>query len=765
MTNFLSCINTTISVLISVCFLLKPAFSTEALITTGDTVGPRFALVLSGGGAKGLAQIGVLKALEESGLRPDLIVGTSMGALIGTLYAAGYSPQAIDSLVRTVQWDGIYNNIINRRKLFVSQKSEPRNYLLELRFNHNFQPSLFSQSYGQQFYDFLTPMLVDAQSRSNGNFDSLRIPVRIVATDLLTGEKVVFSEGNLVTAIRASCSIPFIFSPVEMDNMLLVDGGLSSNIPIQTALDENARFTVAVDVTAPLWTKTDLDNPIRMVNQIIAIGITHQKVQEKSLADILITPDLKWFKNTDFENIDSLISAGYQATIDHIAQIKDRLEITADTSYQRKDFQSVNPAIVKKITISGNKTTSNRLIRTAAVIKIGDTLSSDLLQKSLSSLYSTELFEYINLEVDNTGNLKIIITEKQHWRMRLGLRFDEFHLGEGFIEPAYENLFGLGINTNLHIHLGMRREKYALEFKDNQLFTSNFSNTLNLQFFSSRERIVQREIYRSFDGTTPDTIRLQERTLRKSGINGLIGTQIGRWSHLCAGVRLERFRIQQSDQSAIKDLLGLGLKQTHPFFVLKLIIDTMDKFPFPTTGAKHYLTAGVTGKKESSITVHSSLGRYFTFASRHTFFPQLRFCWANRALSEIEQVSLGGAVTEERFSDISVFNNIPFTGLPPLAFPGDILGLCHLDYRIQIQRNFYAQLIADWGYTWQAQNFHYKTAVEDFARNALMGLGVAFIYETRIGPFRFGYGQLLNDLKQIDVESKPQFYFSAGHDF
>ncbi len=758
-------LNAIICALLSISILLTPVFSTETPVFTGNTASPQFALVLSGGGAKGLAQIGVLKALEEAGLKPDLIVGTSMGALIGTLYAAGYSPQSIDSMVKTVQWNDIYSNIINRKNLFVSQKSEPRNYLLELRFDHNFKPSLLSQSYGQQFYDILIPMLADAQLRSNGNFDSLRIPVRIIATDLLTGKKVVFSKGNLVTAIRASCSIPLLFSPVELDNMLLVDGGLSSNIPTQTALKENAKFTVAVDVTAPLWTKADLENPIRLVDQIIAIGITHQKIQEKNLADVLITPELNSFKNTDFENIDTMISAGYQATVAQLDLIKEKLSNIQNTSYQKKKHQPVNPAIIKNIIISGNKNTSTRLIKTAAVIKIGDTLSTDLLQKCLSSLYSTELFEYINLEMDNAGNLKIIVTERQHWRLRLGLRFDEFHLGECLFEPAYENLFGLGINTNLHIHLGMRREKYALEFKGNQLFTSNFSNTINLQFFSSRERIIQREIHRSFDGTTPDTIRLQERTLRKSGISGLIGTQMGRWSHLCAGIRLERFKIQESDQSAIKDLLGLGLDQTHPYFVIKLIIDTIDKFPFPTTGTKHYLTAGVAGKKESSITIHSSLGRYFTFAHRHTFFPQLRVSWANKALSEVEQVSLGGAVTEEKFSDISVFNNIPFTGLSPLAFPGDILGLCHLDYRIQIQRLFYAQLIADWGYTWQAENFHYKSALNDFAKNALLGLGVAFICETRLGPIRFGYGQLLNDLNQIDVKSEPHFYFSAGHDF
>lgn len=726
---------------------------------------PRFALVLSGGGAKGLAQIGVLKAFNEAGLKPDIVVGTSMGALIGALYATGSDPKSIDSLVKTVEWNEIYSNTVNRKKLFVSQKSEPSNHLFEIRFDHNFKPSLLSQSYGQYIYDMLIPKLAFAQFNAKGNFDSLPVALRIISTDLLTGKKIVFSKGNLVTAIRASCSVPLIFSPVEIDSLLLVDGGLSSNVPVQTAKDMGAQFIVAVDVTAPLWTKTDLENPLRLIDQIIAIGITHQKIQEKRLADIVINPDLQWYSNTDFENIDSLINAGYKAASARIEEIKSCLEPMVSKQFLQKGLnRSQNTGIIKQVVICGNKTTSNRLIRTAAAVKIGDTLTPLLLQKSLASLYATELFESINLEIDPDSNLRILVTEKQHWRMRMGLRFDEFHLAEGFIQPAYENLFGLGINTDLHIQLGMRREKYALEFKDNQLFTSNFSNTINLQFYSSKERIVQREIIDT-GSTSAEIIKLQERTLRKSGISGLVGTQIGKWSHLCGGIRIERFKVQQSDQSAFNDLLGLGLNQSHPYFIIKLIIDTMDKFPFPTSGVKHYFTAGITGKSKSVIKFNGSLGRYITVARRHTFFPQLRFCWANDALSEIEQVSLGGAAIEERFRDISVFNNIPFTGLPPLAFPGDVLALWHLDYRVQIQKNFYAQLMADWGYTWQAEEFHYRSALEDFSKDALLGLGVALSWETRLGPIRFGYGQLLNDLKQIDVESKPQFYFSAGHDF
>lgn len=726
----------------------------------------RFALVLSGGGSRGLAQVGVLKALEQNGLRPDIIVGTSMGALIGALYASGYSAQDIESMVKMINWNEIYSNSINRKKLFVSQKSEPYTHLLELRFDSHFKPTLLSQSYGQYFYDLLIPRLAFAQFYSKGDFNNLPIALRIISTDLLTGNKVVFDRGNLVTAIRASCSVPLLFSPVEIDNMLLVDGGLTSNIPVQTAKDNGAEFVLAVDVTAPLWEKNSLDNPLRLVEQIISIGITNKKTEEKQLADIVIAPDLQWCSNIDFDNIDSLITAGYEASISYIDTIKSILKEFALKNPDSFDINHNSKAeIIKSISIQGNKTTSNHLIRIASAVQPGDTLSTPLIQKCLSSLYATELFESINLEMDSLNVLKILVTEKHHWRMRVGLRFDEFHLFEGYIQPAYENLFGLGINVDLHVHLGMRREKYAVEFKDNQLFTSNFSNTVNLQFYSSRERIIQREIHRSIDNSSSDTIMLKEKTLRKSGISALIGTQIGKWSQLCGGIRIEKFKVQQSDYSAISDILGLKLNQSHPYFILKLIIDTMDKFPFPTSGIKQYYTAGVAAKSKSTIKINSSVGRYLTIAKRHTFFPQIRLCWANNPLPEIEQVSLGGAMHEERYRDIGVFNNIPFTGLPPLALPGDIMGLAHLDYRVKIQKNFYAQLIADWGYTWQSQDFRYKKAGSDFVQNALMGLGVALSCETPLGPIHFGYGQLLNDFKQVNMESKPQFYFSAGHDF
>ena len=332
------------------CILFLPRFSHSSPLK------PRFALVLSGGGARGLAQIGVLQALEDAGLKPDLVVGTSMGAIIGSLYAAGYSPHYIESLAASIDWDNIFSNKVNRKKRLVSQKAEPGNYLFELRFDYDFKPILPSSiSYGQSFYDLLVPKLAYAQFLAKSNFDSLHIPLRIVATNLLSGQKVVFSKGNLVSAIRASCSVPLAFSPVTIDSQLLIDGGLATNIPVGCARDEMADVVLAVDVTSPLWKKSDLENPVKLVDQIISIGIARQKSLEKSKADVMIVPDLEKFNNTDFHSIDSLIRLGYIATQNKVNDIREcLLPFQYQNTPEAQKSALRNYGIVRDIEISGN---------------------------------------------------------------------------------------------------------------------------------------------------------------------------------------------------------------------------------------------------------------------------------------------------------------------------------------------------------------------------------------------------------------------------
>lgn len=746
-----------------ICFILL----IHSLIQA-ESCSEGFALVLSGGGARGLAQIGILKAFDQAGLKPDFIVGTSMGAIIGALYASGLSADSIESLTKSINWEDIYSNTANRKKRFVSNKTDYGNHLFELRFDNNFKPVLpNSISYGQAFYNLLAPILAPVQYQAKMDFNNLPIPLRIIATDLVNGGKIVLSKGNLVSAIRASCAVPLAFSPVQIDSLLLIDGGLTSNIPVLTAKEEGCDFIVALDVTSPMWNEEDLNNPVKLVDQIISIGVANRKNKELEIADVVISPDLGKLSNTDFENIDTLITAGYTAAMEKIEII--RSSLTPDKINRNYSPGSLSDTI-NDVKVFGNKLTSSRIVKTAANINQGDSINGFLIRKSITSVYSLDLFDNVNIDIDNNRTARILLQEKKYWRVRMGLRFDEFHLGEGYIEPAYENILGLGINGALHVQYGMRREKYALEFQGNHLFTTNLANYLKLKFYISNERIFQREIHESVPaGNGPDTLKLEESSLRKTGIVGLIGTQLGRSVLLRGGLKIEKFKVQQSEGNAFGNMLGFAFNEGLPLFLIKLTVDNTDQYPFPMSGIKNQLTfSGTTriiGGSTNFLKLNGDFGQYLSFGSNHTTFYQVRFAWASKVLPAVERTYLGGVLYDEPNSDISVYNYIPFVGLRPRSLSGDLFCLFHLDYRFKIEKNFYAQLFADWGHVWNNDSFNIKTASDEFLKQAPIGIGAGLTYKTFFGPVRIAFGQLLNNLNQFGLKSESQVYFSAGHDF
>jgi predicted acylesterase/phospholipase RssA len=744
------------------------------------------ALILSGGGARGLAQIGVLKALEENGIRPNLIVATSMGAIIGSLYAAGYCPDTIAQFAHSLDWEGVFYNSSKRDQLLVSRKDESADFLLELRFDRYLNivwPN--SLSYGQVFYDFLAPKLAFAQFQASGSFDKLKIPLRIVATDVVSGKRVVFSKGNLPTAIRASCGIPLVFSPVSLGDSLLMDGGMSGNIPVEPAIEEHPDYaTIAVDVTSSLWTKPDLGNPVKLVDQIVAIGIGKQKELEKKLANIVISPFLKEFRNTDFNHIDSLIAAGYHATLLHIDSIKASLEILPSTTSLQIPNSGTDlrqAGVIKRIVIEGNTVTSHRFIMSILPVTIDDTLTTKLLSRAISALYATDLFKNINIELDSAQNLRIMVEEKDYWRARMGLRFDEFHRGEGYLQPAYTNLFGSGISALFHLQYGLRREKYAFELMGNNIFSSTLAQKLQFQAYISRE-IIRKE---TETRDTSDTSRIlykksiDEEGLRKAGLMLLVGTEIGKFALIDGGIKLDRFRRTVSEQSVFKDPFTY-YEQGVPYFLIRGIIDDLDKFPFPKNGQKHYFYVGginnILGGTKSFLKIESSSSLYYTIYDKHTFFPQLQFLWATDSLPDAEKAYVGGSMPEEKYREIGVYNYLSFFGLAPRAIPGDIALILHGNYRLLVRHSLYLTCTIDWGYAWPwnrqwAWDTKSKTTIHSLAKEfigkAPVGLGIGIAYESIVGPIRFSWGRLLRNRFEPDknILSENHLYLSVGHDF
>jgi NTE family protein len=264
---------------------------------------PRICLVLSGGGARGIAHIGVLKTLEELKIPIDCIAGTSMGAVVGGLYASGMSAQDIDKTIRSVDWQEAFRDSPPRRDLAFRRKEDDRNFLvrlpLGLKHGHILLPKGFIQ--GQKLEETLRQLTLAFNNTTN--FDRLPTPFRAVATDLESGDAVVLDHGDLAIAMRASISAPGVFAPVDYQGRLLVDGGLAENLPIDVARSMHADVIIVSDVSSPLLNRGELDSAITISNQMLAILVRKDSDRQKSTLtaeDVLIQPNLGTATQTDF---------------------------------------------------------------------------------------------------------------------------------------------------------------------------------------------------------------------------------------------------------------------------------------------------------------------------------------------------------------------------------------------------------------------------------------------------------------------------------
>ncbi|MCX6121115.1 MAG: BamA/TamA family outer membrane protein [Ignavibacteriales bacterium] len=273
---------------------------------------PRVALVLSGGGARGIAAIGVLRVLEHNNVPIDLIVGTSMGSVIGGLYAMGYSTKQLQRLADTTNWDDLlsYSDESKRRDLFLDQKIARDKSILVLRFEglEPVIPEAFSS--GQRLSNYLNFLTLQGLYHPDPSFNDLRIPFRAVTTDLVTGKRIVLDSGDMTEALRASMAIPLLFSSMPRDSMQLLDGGLVDNLPVDVAIAEKADIVIAVDMVSPLRPKSKLNAPWEIADQITTIMMQEANKLSRAKADIVITPNLGDHQASDFSDIDSLITAG-----------------------------------------------------------------------------------------------------------------------------------------------------------------------------------------------------------------------------------------------------------------------------------------------------------------------------------------------------------------------------------------------------------------------------------------------------------------------
>ncbi len=293
-----------------------------------EPVSPRLILALSGGGGRGGAHIGVLMALEDGGLHPDGVAGSSIGALIAALYTGGFTPDEIGWRLRNVDWNSLLLDEPERRSLLMARKAEHSRHLLTLRLGSNLTPVVPGAiTPGQKLYRQLLRLTLDLPfAATPGEWAEWETPLRIVATDLLTGKRVNFDNGDPAMAIRASMSAPLLFEPVQLDTQQLIDGGVASNIPVEAAREMGGDIILAVDVTSDLQRRYTLWQPWEIVDQVTTILTKIPNQQSLANATIVLTPTLNDSDNVASMPFDSILSAGIFTTNSKLDTLRQLLE-------------------------------------------------------------------------------------------------------------------------------------------------------------------------------------------------------------------------------------------------------------------------------------------------------------------------------------------------------------------------------------------------------------------------------------------------------
>lgn len=272
-------------------------------------------LALSGGGARGLSSIGVLRAMEERGITVAAVAGTSIGGIVGGLYACGHSPDQLQEIVRTLDFNTFFANAPLRSSMFLSQRQERDRHLISLRFD-GWRPHIpQGLTAGQRLTSLLSNLTGKAIYRANGDFTKLPIPFKTITTDIVHGRMEIMSSGSLADAMRATMAFPLAFTGLEKDSMILMDGGMVAPVPVELVMQmcDSVPVVVAVNTTSPLVDKAGLQNPVDIANQVTTIMTADQLNAQLKKADLVITPPLDDYTSADFLRKDSIIAIGYEA--------------------------------------------------------------------------------------------------------------------------------------------------------------------------------------------------------------------------------------------------------------------------------------------------------------------------------------------------------------------------------------------------------------------------------------------------------------------
>ena len=448
-------------------------------------------LVLSGGGAKGFAHIAVLKTLEEAGVRVDYIGGTSMGAIIGALYASGYSANQLDSIVKSVDFEKILSDQIPRKSKPFYEKESGEKYALSLPIIYNKVGIPKALSEGQNVLNLLTKLTQHVGNITD--FNDLPIPFVCIATNLETGKQEILNKGFLPEAVKASGSFPTLLAPVEIDGKLLTDGGIVNNFPVDEVKNMGADIIIGVDIQSGLSEKEDLSSALRILNQIVGFQMYKTLESKYEKVDVLIKPDLKNYNVVSFDKLNEIMEEGKIASQEKIEEIKAIAHQQIPKEKIKIESSEEKLYHIKNITIQGNLNYTRAYILGKLNLKKQDSTSYNRLVESINNLFATGNFENIQYKLlDNTDSKTLSLKVKENRIsnfLQLGAHFDDLYKTGILINTTAKHIFNKNDVVSADLILGDNIRYNLNYFIDNGFYTSfgiksrynSFNSNLNFE--------------------------------------------------------------------------------------------------------------------------------------------------------------------------------------------------------------------------------------------------------------------------------------------
>ncbi len=672
-------------------------------------------LVLSGGGAKGLAHVGVLKVLEREGIHIDYIGGTSMGGLVGGLYAAGYTPSQLEEICLELPWTKLLADEKERRDLPLQEKLNYDRFIISLPMV-GFIPGLpKGLKEGQLVVNVLNKLTWAVNDIHD--FEDLPTPFFCVATDLATGDTVLIKNGDLPMALRATMSIPSIFAPTEINGRMVIDGGIVNNFPIDIMLAQGLDYVIGVDVGAPLYKADEIKSVINILDQISSYHQQERYRDNLELTDLYIKPDITGLTAMSFDDVGGVIKRGEDAAMLQIDKIRKlAAEIKKQNQKPRKFHLNMSDTIfISKVEVEGLEKVGLKMVDGRLGINIPGVNSISNINAAIDRLYSSNFFEFINYKLIKSHDgyiLKIMVIENPNSLFNVGLRYDTDLGASLLLNVELINKLFAGSRLDFSLKVGQNPRggiRYLVDRGQNIGFGGDVHyNSSYIKIYSTDFNTVEATYYMSF--TSLDLLLFSNYSNNATFMLG------GSMEFMNISTKVSPIPISYSGT---------------PYFNLfaEYILDSYNNRYYPTKGSvfKFRPTMVTQYNSKSVFYVNTEVASVVNFNKRLSLLPSafLGVSWGGLDNTGYFYMLGGGGSND--FYNMQGFIGLPFSG----SFSNNLL-YGRLDLRYQFFKKHYVILKANLALE---SNFFEELLVNS---TFTYGGGIAYSLNSLVGPVELG---------------------------